>query len=403
MNPVSFTIEAEHARARAGILHTPHGDISTPAFVPVGTKGTVKGVLPKTLKETGTDILIANTYHLFLEPGDDVVKQAGGLHTFMGWDGPLMTDSGGFQVFSLGAGFNAQVSKMGSHTEGGGRAPLVFDEDILTQHGKLAIVDDEGVTFTSHIDGSLHRFTPERSVEIQHNLGADIFFAFDECTSPTAEYEYQKEAMYRTHRWAQRSLDAHRRNLEAGKKQGIYGIVQGGRHLDLRKESAETIGSMNFDGIGIGGSFSKEDLGEALAVQMEVLPKEKPVHLLGIGEPGDILEGVSYGIDTFDCVSPTRLGRTGAMFTKRGIINITKSEYKNDFSPLDEDSSYELSRTYTKAYVHHLFRSKEMLGAMILSTHNLTFMHDFARDIRTSILEGKFETFKKDFLDTYSS
>jgi queuine tRNA-ribosyltransferase len=274
------------------------------------------------------------------------------------------------------------------------RAPAVFDEDILTEHGKLAIVDDEGVTFTSHIDGSLHRFTPERSIEIQHNLSADIFFAFDECTSPTADYDYQKEAMHRTHRWAERSLHAHRGNLEAGKTQGIFGIVQGGRHLDLRKESAETIGKMNFDGYGIGGSFSKQDLGEALIAQMNILPREKPVHLLGIGDPRDVLEGVAAGVDTFDCVSPTRLGRTGTIYTDHGLIDLTVSKYRNDVSMCEETGlSY--------AYLHHLFKAGEMLGPIIATHHNLAFLNRFARDVRTSILDGRFEEFRRLFVDNF--
>jgi len=315
--------------ARAGILSTPHGDIQTPAFVAVGTKADVKGIKASEFSSLGIQTLIANTYHLYLSPGPELVEKAGGIHAFMGFDGPIMTDSGGFQVFSLGEGFGKKISKFGGpekdsagqnglvesvETTRGpfGREnlfPAVFDEELATSHGKLAIVDEEGVSFTSHVDGSLHRFTPERSIEIQHGLGADIIFAFDECTSPAADYEYQKEASARTHRWADRSLKAHRQNIKKNAEQAIYGIVQGGRYADLRIESARTLASLDFDGYGIGGSFSKQDILGILDKVNTELPKEKPRHLLGIGEPEDMFIGVESGIDTFDCVLPTRNGR----------------------------------------------------------------------------------------------
>ncbi len=265
MRPLSFKTDATHGRARAGVLTTPHGSIQTPAFVPVGTKAGVKGVLPEQLRALGAQVVLANTYHLYLQPGEQIVKGAGGLGPFMDWQGPTMTDSGGFQVFSLGSAFGRTITKIAKGEE----APrehgvAVYDEEVASQHGQLAVIDDEGVTFTSHLDGSLHRFTPERSVEIQHALGADMFFAFDECTAPTEPYDYQREAMERTHKWAERSLRAHRQNIEANQKQGIFGIVQGGRHTDLREESAKEIASMDFDGFGIGGSFSKEDMMGAL-------------------------------------------------------------------------------------------------------------------------------------------
>ncbi|XKT75073.1 MAG: tRNA guanosine(34) transglycosylase Tgt [Patescibacteria group bacterium UBA2103] len=281
------------------------------------------------------------------------------------------------------------------------RTPAVFDESILGEHGKLAIVDDEGVSFTSHIDGTLYRFTPERSVEIQHNLGADIFFAFDECTSPEAEYEYQKEAMDRTHKWAERSLYAHRQNLDT--KQAIFGIVQGGRHEDLREESSKKLGSMNFDGYGIGGSFSKEDLGKALAAGLKHLPEEKPRHLLGIGEPADMFEGVANGIDTFDCVAATRLARNGTVYTLDGPIDLTKSAYKEDMDPIEKDLPDSPAAPYTRAYLAHLFRAKEMLGAMICSQHNLYFILKLVDDMRRTIKEGKFEEFKESFTKRYYS
>lgn len=416
MSPISFRIQhaSRSGGTRVGVVQTPHGSFETPAFTAVGTKGTVKTVLPKDLKEiAGAEVALANTYHLFLQPGEDIVAEAGGLHKFMDWNGPLVTDSGGFQVFSLGVGFGKKLSKFagaeplsaavsrGGNASESGSAPAVWDEDVATQHGKLAIVDEEGVSFTSHIDGTLYRFTPERSIEIQHKLGADIFFAFDECTSPDAPREYQIEAMERTRKWAERSLKAHRQNTDAQTKQAIFGIVQGGRYPDLRKQSAEEIGAMDFDGFGIGGSFSKADLGEALDAAIKPLPQDKPRHLLGIGEPEDIFEGVAHGIDMFDCVLPTRLGRTGTIFTKRGKVNITKSEFAHDFSPLDPETGGYMSEHFSRAYLSHLFRANEMLGPTIGSLHNLTFIMSLMKDIRNSIREDRFEAFRDEFLTRY--
>jgi queuine tRNA-ribosyltransferase len=382
----------------------------------VGTKGSVKGITPADLKEkAGASVVLSNTYHLFLQPGEDVVAEAGGLHTFMGWAGPLVTDSGGFQVFSLGVGFGKKISKFADTDKGptlgmepkvgpwdpAVSAPAVWDDEVASQHGKLAIVDDEGVSFTSHINGSLHRFTPERSVEIQHKLGADIFFAFDECTSPDAPYEYQKEAGERTHRWAERSLKTHRFNFKASKSQALFGIVQGGRYPDLRKWSAEAIGAMDFDGFGIGGSFSKADLGEALAAAIGPLPGEKPRHLLGIGEPEDLFEGVAHGIDMFDCVLPTRLGRTGTIYTKRGKIDLGRNEYIRDFSPLDTETGGYASEHFTRAHLSHLFRAKEMLAGVLASLHNLYFILTLMKDIRQSILDDRFDAYRTAFLNHY--
>jgi len=406
MGPVSFAVlRASSGGARAGFVKTPHGSFQTPAFVPVGTKGTVKALLPKEIRDLAeVEVVLGNTYHLFLQPGDDIVRDAGDLHSFMGWDGPLLTDSGGFQVFSLGAAFAKGISKFTSEAkEESSGALSIFDEDIATQHGKLAILDDEGVTFTSHIDGSLHRFTPERSVEIQHNLGADIFFAFDEPTSPTAPREYQKESLTRTHAWAKRSLAAHRRNIAAGKKQAIFGIVQGGPHPDLREKSAKTIAEMDFDGFGIGGSYSKAELEVALESALAPLPPELPRHLLGIGEPEDIFEGVSKGIDMFDCVLPTRMGRTGQLYTARGKINILNEKYIRDFSPLDPETGGYASDNFSKAYLAHLFRAKEMLAATIASLHNIYFITALMRTIRQSILDGNFMSYRENFLRIYAS
>ena len=420
----NFKIEARAPQggARAGILHTPHGAIRTPAFAPVGTKGSVKGILPEQLKELGAEVVLANTYHLYLQPGEKIVQDAGGLGKFMGWSGPTITDSGGFQVFSLGAGFGKKVSKftgaagaVGEITEKEDQI-AVYDEEVASQHGQLAIIDDEGVSFTSHQDGSLHRFTPERSVEIQHALGADIFFAFDECTAPTEPYEYQKEAMERTHRWAERSLKAHRQNLDANKKQAIFGIAQGGQFDDLRRESAKTIAEMGFDGFGLGGSFSKkygDDSLESALAMLKELPPEMPVHGLGIGEPGDILASIAAGVDLFDCVAPTRLGRHSSIYTKHGLFHLKNEKYRSDFTILSKcrdvvRPTSDVGRTtsymggeFTLAYVSHLLRSGEMLGAIIASMHNVKFILDLVAGARQAILDGRFDDYRADFVRGY--
>lgn len=401
--PISFEIEKRgKSLARAGIISTPHGDIKTPAFIAVATKATTKGLGSFMYADMGIRAVIANAYHLYLTPGEKTVERAGGVGRFMAWDGPTMTDSGGFQVFSLGEGFGKMVSKI--HAEVPREAGIaVYDEDVATSHGKLAIVDDEGVSFTSHLNGSLHRFTPERSMEIQHALGADIIFAFDECTSPAADREYQKEAMERTHRWAKRSHAAHRQNIEANARQGIYGIVQGGRFEDLRLESARTLAELDFDGYGIGGSFSKDDILGILEKVNGHLPEEKPRHLLGIGEPEDIFIGVAAGIDTFDCVLPTRNGRTGGIYISSGKTNILKAEYADDLGPLDAACDCFVCKTYSRGYIQHLFRSKEMLGGILASAHNMRFLTRLTENIRQSILEDRFGRFRSDFLSTYRS
>ena len=422
MQPITFSIEAKlpNSLARAGVLHTPHGDIKTPAFVAVATKADVKGVDATQFGALGIQTVISNTYHLYLSPGEELIAKAGGIHKFMGFDGPIMTDSGGFQVFSLGEGFGKKISKFSAQEQeppeasaascqGERReapAPVLYDEDLATSHGKLAIIDDDGVTFTSHIDGSLHRFTPERSVEIQHKLGADIFFAFDQCTAPTATYEFQKEAMERTHAWAKRSLAAHRQNFEANQKQAIYGIAQGGQFDDLRRESAQTVGTMGFDGFGLGGSFSKKygehSLQSALAMLKE-LPAGMPVHGLGVGEPEDILLGIEYGVDTFDCVTPTRNGRNGGVYSASGKYQIPHSKYQDDFGPLDPWCDCIVCTHHTRAYVHHLFRMHEMLGQILASQHNIRFLTRLCEQARANILNGTFVEFKNEFLEQYKS
>lgn len=397
-SPIRFEIVQRQSGTlgRAGLIHTPHGVIETPAFVVVGTKGTVKSLKPEDMRDyVGNQVALANTYHLFLQPGADIVKEAGGLHAFSNWNMPTITDSGGFQVFSLGAAFGKGVTKFakGEVPQSDEKAALnVYSKKAAEEHGKLCIIDEEGVTFTSHLDGSMHRFTAERSIDIQHQIGADIIIAFDECTSPTADKEYQIEAMERTHRWAKRSILAHKQNYAALKKQGLYGVVQGGRHLDLRKHSAEVLAAMDFDGFGIGGSFSKEDLGDAIRVVNQVLPEDKPRHLLGIGEPEDITEGVALGCDTFDCVAPTRIARTGTIYERthdgHRRTNLLNTKYQRDFSKPDESCDCYVCQNYTKAYLAHLFRSGEMLGPHLASLHNLYFIVQFTKRLREEILAG---------------
>lgn len=396
--PISFEVVKQHQNGlgRVGLLHTPHGTIETPAFVVVGTKGTVKGLKPEDLSQyVGNQVALANTYHLFLQPGPELIKQSGGLHAFANWHLPTMTDSGGFQVFSLGAAFGKGVSKFAADAATAEQAHNkpglhVYSKEVASQHGKLCVIDEDGVTFTSHHDGSLHRFTAERSIEIQHQIGADIIIAFDECTSPTAARDYQIEAMERTHRWAKRSILTHKQNYQALKRQGLYGVVQGGRHLDLRAQSATTLAAMEFDGYGIGGSFSKADLGEALRVVNEILPVDKPRHLLGIGEPEDIKEGTLLGCDTFDCVAPTRLARTGTIYERtydgHQRTNLYNSRYQHDLNPPDVSCDCYVCQHYTKAYLSHLFRSREMLGAHLASIHNLYYVVQFTKRLREAIL-----------------
>jgi queuine tRNA-ribosyltransferase len=406
-SPITFEIIKElpgSALGRVGRITTPHGVINTPAFVPVATKATIKGVLPEQMLELGAQVLLSNTYHLYLEPGDVRVKEAGGLHKLMNWQGPTMTDSGGYQVFSLGVAFGNKIKKI---TDAQSQEIQLSDVSKVregrnvAEHFKPAQVDPNGVTFRSHIDGSAHYFTPEKSIDIQHNIGADIIFAFDECTAPEESDRYQAEALDRTHRWAKQSLDHHRANTEAASKQALFGIVQGGRVEALRKESARVIGAMDFDGFGIGGSFEKEDMSQAVQWVNEILPKEKPRHLLGIGEPEDLFMAMERGCDLFDCVAPTRLARTGSIYTTRGKINLMNSKFRDDFTPLDPDLDFKISNTYTRGYLAHLFRADEMLGSVIASIHNLHFITKMVDGAREAMLAGTFEEYRDAFLKKY--
>ncbi len=385
---------------RVGLLKTGHGSIETPAFVTVGTKATVKALTPRQVKETGSQVVLSNTYHLYLEPGEKIIKQGGGLGKFMGWDGPTMTDSGGFQVFSLGGKGSSKIASSKQHSNILQNVRMFPGEE---QTAPLVKIDEDGVTFKSYKDGSAHRFTPERSIEIQHAIGADIIFAFDECTSPHAGKEYQREAMDRTHRWAGRCLKRHQQLTTDNQqpKPMLFGIVQGGRFQNLRKESARTIGEMDFDGFGIGGSFDKEDMGNAVRWVNELLPEEKPRHLLGIGEPTDLFEAVENGCDLFDCVAPTRQARTGSLYTKHGRFNIENAQYRNDFAPLEEGCGCYTCLHFTRAYLAHLFHSGEILANTLASIHNVYFIVQLVKKMRQGILEETFFEHKREFLDSY--
>jgi queuine tRNA-ribosyltransferase len=391
---MKFSIEKklEGTLARAGTIETKNGVIQTPAFAVVGTKAAVKSLTAEEIRNLKAQVVLANTYHLYLQPGSDVVAAAGGFGPFMGWHGPTMTDSGGFQAFSLGAAFGSAVSKVATAD-----API---ENISTTAGQLAKVTDEGVTFKSHLNGDTHLFTPESSMEAQWKLGADMIFAFDECTSPTAPYEYQKKSLARTYEWAKRSIDAHEA-LDADKQQALFGVVQGGRFQELREEAARSIGSLPFDGFGIGGSFTKDDIATAVTWVNTLLPEEKPRHLLGIGEPRDLFDGVQAGCDLFDCIAPTRMGRHGTIHTHDGRINIRNAKFIEDFSPIEEGCECYTCTHHTKAYIAHLFRAGEMAAGTLASIHNEHFILRLVEKMRETILDGTFLDFKKEFCERY--
>jgi len=351
-----FQITAKDNRARTGIFTTPHGDLLTPVFAPVGTQATVKTLTPAQVKEVDATLVLSNTYHLYLRPGDDVIAGLGGLHRFMRWPYPMLTDSGGFQVFSL-----AQTRQ----------------------------IDEEGVTFKSHIDGSTHRFTPQRSIRIQENLGADIIMAFDECSDPN-DHEYSKLAMERTHRWAEVCLKAKRRGDQA-----LFGIVQGGIQADLRTASAKFIASLDTPGIAIGGlsvGETKQEMHDTLDIVTPLLPENKPRYLMGVGTPEDLINGVLRGIDIFDCVLPTRLARHHSAFAPEGRLNLMNATFSRDESPIDETCDCYTCKTFTRAYIRHLIVAKELLAGTLLSIHNLRALIRLMGQIRTSITDGSFES-----------
>lgn len=387
-----FTITANdhQSRARAGIVQTSHGTVRTPVFMPVGTRGTVKSLSPDELHAHHADIILGNTYHLYLQPGHELIARRGGLHRFMAWDSPILTDSGGFQVFSLVYGGIADEIK--------GRRP-VHPETMKN----MVEVTEDAVLFRSYIDGSRHVFTPERSIEVQHGIGADIILCFDELPPFRAGYDYTARSMERTHRWAQRCLDFHRTQQENARPpaipiypQALFGIVHGGVYEDLRYQSAEYISTLGFDGLCIGGSLGnhKEQMYEVVDMTVPHLPDTMPRHLLGVGDVDDLLEGVARGIDMFDCVSPTRLGRHGSALVrepeKRWRINMTNAPFREDDRPIQEGCSCTTCQNFSRAYIHYLFRAKELLGIRLVSLHNVAFLLNLMAEVRASIATGSF-------------
>jgi queuine tRNA-ribosyltransferase len=367
-DPFTYELQAIDGSARAGMFHTPHGTLETPVFAPVGTQATVKALTPAQLSELGASLVLSNTYHLYLRPGDDLVRDLGGLHRFMRWDGPMLTDSGGFQVWSL-SGINK--------------------------------IDEEGVTFRSHIDGSSHRFTPESSIAIQQNLGADIIMCFDECADPH-DHAYNRSALERTHRWAERCLHA----WTTHDQQALFGIVQGGIFDDLRQDSAKALISLDFPGYAIGGlsvGESKADMYRILEVLDPLLPASKPRYLMGVGTIEDLVNGIARGVDIFDCVLPTRVARHGAALTHHGQINIRNLKYARDERPLEEGCDCYTCRTFTRAYLRHLVKAQEMLAATLLSIHNLRTLVRLAQEIRNAILQGNFSAYTGDILQRLKS
>lgn len=363
--PFSFELLRKQGAARAGVFTTPHGDIHTPVFAPVGTQATVKAVTPEQLQETGASLVLANTYHLYLRPGADLIAEHGGLHDFMQWSRPMLTDSGGFQVFSLSA---------------------------------IRKVDDEGVTFKSHIDGSMHRLTPELSIGVQEKLGADIIMAFDECAVPD-NLEYNRRSMARTHAWLERCVTAKTREDQA-----LFGIVQGGIFPELRRESARFVSSLDLPGVAIGGlsvGETKDQMHEILEVVDPLLPQDKPRYLMGVGSPEDLINGIMRGVDIFDCVLPTRLARHQAAFTHEGRINLMNSVNARSFSPIVEGCQCYTCRHFTRAYLRHLIIAKEILASTLISIHNIQFLVTLMKNARQSILDGTFDTFAAAFLERY--
>ena len=368
---MSFEFEliktCKQSGARLGRFHTPHGVIETPIFMPVGTKATVKTMTPEELKEIGSQIILSNTYHLFLRPGNKLVKKAGGLHKFMNWDGPILTDSGGFQVFSL---------------------------------GPLRKITEEGVHFRSHIDGAKLFISPEIAVEIQNDLGSDIMMAFDECAPYPADKEYVKKSLERTTRWAKRCKEAHK-NTE---NQALFGIIQGGMYKDLREQSAKEIIDLDFPGYAIGGlsvGEPKKLMYEVLEYTTPLMPENKPRYLMGVGSPDDLIEGVIRGVDMFDCVLPTRIARNGTAMTSQGKVVIKNAKYIEDFTPLDPECDCYTCRNYTKAYLRHLFKENEILSARLMSYHNLYFLLNLMKNVRKAILEDRLLDFRKEFFEKY--
>ncbi|MDR3128587.1 MAG: tRNA guanosine(34) transglycosylase Tgt [Bifidobacteriaceae bacterium] len=395
-----FEIQSVYKNARTGIIQTPHGNILTPAFVPVATLATLKGLTPEMIKSLGAQAILANAYHLNLRPGPDILQAAGGLGKYMNWLGPTFTDSGGFQVMSLGSGFK-KVIEMDST-----KINNLEKLDKLTANGKsrIAFVDNDGVTFRSHLSGAKLRFTPEISVNIQFKIGADIIFAFDELTTLMNTKKYQVESVARTTQWAEKCLREHNKLKRANPNkpyQALFGVIQGANFEDLRRLAASQIGSLGFDGFGIGGAIDKNNLVNIINWVTDELPNNKPRHLLGISEIDDIFVGVSQGIDTFDCVSPARVGRNGAVYTPDGRFNIKRSKYLNDFSPIFENCDCYTCVNFSKSYLCHLLRAKEILGATLATIHNERFIIKLLDNCRQTIIDGTFDEFRVSFLNRY--
>ncbi len=400
--PLQFEIQHRDSKsyARVGVIHTAYGNIETPAFMPVATQATVKGLTAQDLYALDAQLIICNTYHLALRPGAEQIAQLGGLHAFMNWQRPISTDSGGFQVFSLGAAIRDGVGKIADIFPDEARD----DIEIKGDRTPLNKIDDDGVTFNSHLDGSIIRLTPERSMQLQHQLGADFILAFDECTSPLDTYEYTREALGRTHRWAVRCLEQHARTKRD--YQNLFGIVQGGAYRDLREESARVIGGLPFEGLAIGGSLgkSKNDMHAILEWTIPLLPDDKPRHLLGIGEIEDILNGVERGIDLFDCAAPTRWARNGALIVspeiaqregvKNNRLTISNARFSLDTAPIDSTCKCVTCKNYSRAYLHHLHRAKELSYYRLATIHNLHFMLTFMRDVRAAIRKDRWNEFR---------
>ena len=397
MNKFSFEIQQRlpGALARTGIIRTPHGDIQTPAFIVVGTKANVKAMIPEMVGGVGAQAVLANAYHLYLQPGHELIEQAGYLSKFMNWSGPTFTDSGGFQVLSLGSGFKKVLA-------------MTTDVDaeiaIAKKGQRHAWVDEDGVMFKSHLDGGMHKFTPELSMQIQAGIGADITFAFDELTSLIDPYDYQVESLARTHAWAERSL-AEVKRLRAKNPdkpyQALFGVLQGANYEELRKQTAKFLGEMDFDGYGIGGALEKKQMPEIIRWVNQILPENKPRHLLGISEPDDIFAAIEQGIDTFDCVSPTRVARNGSAYTPYGRVNMRGQKYRQLFQPIMSSCDCYTCQNYTVAYICHLLRAKESLAGTLLSIHNERFIIKLVDDIRHSIADGSFYDFRDQMLSDY--
>jgi queuine tRNA-ribosyltransferase/7-cyano-7-deazaguanine tRNA-ribosyltransferase len=390
MNQISFKItkKDKKTKARVGIISTPHGNIETPIFIPVGTNGTVKSVSPRDLKEMGAQIILANTYHLHLRPGEDLMKKFGGLSKFMSWGGPTMTDSGGFQVFSLGIGLEHGVGKLLREEEGEAKP-------------RLNKITKEGVIFQSHLDGSKQFLSPEVSIDIQEKIGADLIVAFDDLESPKYNHEETETSLDLTEDWLLRSISAHKR-----KDQLLYGVTHGGSFKDLRIKSAQFV-DKHFDAIALGGAHkNKKNMSEIVEWTIANVSENKPRHMLGIGEVDDIFELIERGIDTFDCVIPTRIGRTGYFFvspptgnlTNRFRMDINKPQFKTDPKPLDKNCSCYTCQNFSRAYLYHIFRNRELLSYSLISTHNVHFLVNLTKQIRESILEDKFQVLKKTWL-----